>query len=126
MDGDLMFDLNAASWRHGHADEEAFVEALAHRLEKSLADLVRIEREHRLFSKSHQCKRIAVDFDGESFVLERAGGRFVARRAKAVRGVVLSSKELAMKDWLGELSASLNAFARDHEDSHDALKEFLL
>ena len=121
-----MFDLNAAAWRHGHADEEAFVEALADRLEKSLADLVRIEREHRLFSKVHQCKRIAVDFDGETFVLERTGGRFVARRAKAVRGVVLSSRVLPMKDWLGELSASLSAFARDHEDSHDALKEFLL
>ena len=126
MDSDLMFDLNAASWRHGHADEEAFVEALADRLGKSLADLVRVEREHRLFAKTHSCKRITVDFDGESFVLERTGGRFEARKAKTVRGVVLSSKVLPMKEWLGELSAALSAFAREHEDAHDALKEFLL
>lgn len=120
------FDLNAASWRHGHADEATYVEALATRLEKSLVDIVRIERDHHLFAKAHKVVKIEIRFGGEDFVLTQEHGRFVARKAKTVRGVVISSKELSLSQWLEELSSSLADYARDNDEAKRSLTEFLL
>lgn len=126
MGEDILFDLNAASWRHGHADELAYVEALAARLEKSLPDLVRVEREHKLFSKEHPVAKVEVAMEGDTFVLAKEGGRLVARRAKAVRGIVLSTKVVPMMDWLNELSEALNAYVKEHDHARQSLEDFLL
>ena len=126
MADDFQFDLNAASWRHGHADEHAFVEALAERLERSLPGLVRITREHRLFGKSRSCTGIEVSFDGDAYTLVLEGARHVPRRARTVRGIVISSKALTMKEWLEELSAAISAYAREHDEARRALEDFLL
>lgn len=126
MAANQSFDLNAASWRHGHADEATYVEALATRLEKSLPGIVVIERDHRLFAKTHQVKKIEVRFGGEDFVLAQDHSRFVARKAKTVRGVVISSKELPLAQWLEELSVALGEYARDNDEARRTLTEFLL
>lgn len=126
MDDEMLFDLNAASWRHGHADELAFVEVLASRLEKSLPGLAVVEREHRLFSKAHPVTKIEVRFDQETYLLALEGGRPVGRRAKAVRGIVLSTQTLPMKEWLEEFSRALSRYARENEDARRSLEEFLL
>jgi hypothetical protein len=120
------FDLNAASWRHGHADEHAFVEALAERLTKSLPDLVTVERDHKMFAKTHNITRIQVTFSGETFSLSHQSGRYVAQKAKSVHGVVLSTKQLNMKEWLDELSTELSNYAREHESERESLEDFLL
>lgn len=127
MDDSMLFDLNAASWRHGHADEVAFVEALATRLEKSLLGLVEVERDHKLFAKSHHVVKIQVHMDTETFVLElENSGRFASHKAKAVRGVVLSKHAVPLKEWLAELSEALNRYAHENEEARQSLEEFLL
>jgi len=123
---DLSFDLHAATWRHGHADEATYVEALATRLEQALPGLAQVAREHKLFAKSHRVVKIELDLDGDTFVLVEEHGKYVARKSKAVRGIVLSSKVITLGEWLQELSVSLEAYAREHTDSRHTLEEFLL
>lgn len=120
------FDLGAASWRHAHTDEVSFVEALADRLERSLPGLVQVERDHKLFAKVHRVVRLAVGFDGDTYILQEAHGRFEARRAKAVGGIVISSKVVPMSEWLSGLSAHVSAYARANENARRALEDFLL
>ncbi|MCY0875524.1 MAG: hypothetical protein OWT28_04540 [Firmicutes bacterium] len=126
MADDQSFDLNAATWRHGHADEATYVEALAMRLEKSLPGIAVIERDRRLFSKTHKVTKIEVRFGAEDYVLTQEHTRYVARLAKTVRGIVLSSQELPLSEWLQELSAALADYARQNDEARRTLMEFLL
>ena len=48
-----------------------------------------------------------------------------ARRAKAVRGVVLKSEELSLDDWLGALARDLAEEAQTNERAQVALQELL-
>ncbi len=123
---DLQFDLSAASWRHDARDESAFLEALAQRLDKSLPGLVKIERERKLFSRQHPVVGLEVTLGESSYQLVKEGVSLSAKRAKVVRGIVLSTKVLPFKEWLADLSASLDAYAREHEDARQALEDFLL
>jgi hypothetical protein len=120
------FDLGAATWRHAHADEGAFVEALADRLLKSLPDLVRVERDHRLFTKTHHIVLIEVCLEGDTYILQSDGRRFQTRKAKQVGGIAISTKAMQMAEWLSELSSSIIAYAHAHEDARRALEDFLL
>lgn len=126
MGDDLLFDLSAASWRHGHADEQAYIEALAVRLEKSLPGLVHIERDRRWLAKTHHVIKIEVLLEGERYTLTAEAGRFVARKSKSVRDIVISSKELSLQEWLQELSQALSEYAHQHEDAQRSLEDFLL
>ncbi len=126
MPDDLTFDLNSASWRHAVGDETMFVEALADRLQKSLPGLVEVSRDHRLFAKTHHVEKIMVTLGDNAYILLSEGQRFVTRRAKVVRGVVLSSKEIPMTEWLTELSSMLGEYAKEHHDARRALEDFLL
>jgi len=123
---EFSFDLSAASWRHGHADEATYVEALAMRLEKSLPGLVQVQRDHHLFAKTHKIVLIEARLSDSVFSLKEERGRFVAQRAKSVRGIVISTKELQLDEWLQELSVALSSYAREHAEAHRALDEFLL
>ena len=126
MSDEGAFDLNAANWRHAHMDEQTFVEALADRLSKSLPSLVRVERDHHLFSKTHHVTKIELVMGERTYILISEGGRLVTRHAKAVRGVTLSSREIPMDEWLSDLSEALNEYVKMHEDGRHALEDFLL
>ncbi|PWI58069.1 hypothetical protein [Sulfoacidibacillus thermotolerans] len=126
MEDDLQFDLNAASWRHNHEDELAYIEALATRLERSLPDLVVVTRDRKWFSKVHHVVKIELSLGSDTFLLAREGARFLARKAKVVRGIALSSEVMSLKEWLDELSRALSRFANEHEETRQTLEDFLL
>lgn len=126
MEDDLQFDLNSASWRHSHDDELAYIEALAVRLEQSLPDLVVVTRQKKLFSKVHHVAKIELQLGTDSYILTLDGARIVAAKAKAVRGIVLSSEALTMKAWLDEVSRAIGVYASEHEETRQSLEDFLL
>ena len=123
---EFSFDLSAATWRHSHEDEKAYVEALAERLEKSIPDLVRIKREHKWFSKAQAIKEMEVILDDQSFTLTFENDRFIPRVAKSVRGVVLSRKAVGMQEWLENLSQVLSEVARANQSMRKSMEDFLL
>ncbi len=126
MENDLQFDLNAASWRHNHDDELAYIEALAVRLEKSLPDVVVVTRNRKLFSKVQHVVKIELQLGADTFIVTLDGAKIVARKAKTVRGIVLSSEVLSVKEWLHELSQSIGVYANEHEETRQSLEDFLL
>ncbi len=123
---DMFFDLKAASWRHDSQDELAFFEALAQRLDKSLPGLVTIVRERKLFSHEHPIVKLEVMMAERSYQVIREGHTLMAKRARIVRGIAISTLDMSFSDWLAELSATLDAYAKEHEQSRQSLEDFLL
>jgi hypothetical protein len=120
------FDLDAAVLRRSETDLRAFMAALAVRLEGALPQRVSVSR-----------RRVGL-FSGETFVaglvlmgesarydinIDRGGVR--SQKAKLVRGVVISSHDLPLAEWLGELKAEVARLAGQAGDSTGVLHDFL-
>jgi hypothetical protein len=118
------FDLLAASLRADATDLEAFVEALATKLEASFPGLVRVERKGGLLSKK-RVERLAVALGDHSFELERDGGSVSCRRRNVVRGIALKNEELGVERWIDDLSAELLRAANESERGRLALQRLL-
>ncbi len=123
---DMVFDLKAASWRHDIQDELAFFEALAQRLDKSLPGLVTIVRERKLFSHEHPIIKLEVMMADRSYQVIREGHSLLAKRARIVRGIAISTTDMSFSDWLAELSVILAAYAKEHEQNRQSMEDFLL
>jgi hypothetical protein len=120
------FDLDAAVLRRSETDLQAFMEALAVRLEGALPGRVKVERrKDGLFSKTSHVASIA--FEGEKAVYELTFGRagLSAARAKQVRGVVISSSTIDPAQWLGEVRQEVATLAGQASSAGDTLHDFL-
>ena len=121
------FDLAAASERRAGVDARAFAEALAARLEPALPGRVTVERRRDgLFSSARHVSAIRVRFEDATLELSFEGGQPVARCAKAVRGVTLSTREMTVPEWLADLGARARALGEGAEAGRAALDDFLL
>ena len=88
-------DLHAAFIRRAAADQGAFVEALAARLEQALPGLVRIERKRNgLFSKAAHVRTISIDAGDTQYVLEQDQGMLRAMCTHVAQGVILKRETL--------------------------------
>lgn len=121
------FDLLAASLRSSGSDLDVFVEVLADKLEQALPGRVVVERRGlRRFSKERRVARIAVALgDNRYTVVVVRPGVLETRCAKAVRGVVLKTEELALDGWLEALGRELAVEAEASEQSRAALDQLL-
>lgn len=126
MDDELTFDLSAASWRRSMADEKAFVQALAVRLEQALPGMARVERKHHWFSKEETVEWVEVVFESVVFRLDYDQRHGVTtEKSKVVRGIRLKTEALSFEDWLTALSEELRDYAVLHTNARDALERFL-
>ena len=125
MSADADFDLVAAALRADLNDLDAFVEALATKLEVSFPDAVRIDRKGGLLGGRKRVQRVAVQLGGDSFELERDGGSVICRRRAVVRGIALKTEELELERWLDEVSAALVASADEAGRGRAALEKLL-
>lgn len=125
---DLSFDLSAARWRRNASDERAFIEALAVRLEQALPGMVTITRHFALFAKDKPLHSLTVRLGDVEYALvqEKAAGSILTTKGKVVRGVRLKSEELPFVEWLNHLSTDLEQYSNEHQDTRQALEEFLL
>jgi hypothetical protein len=123
--GDIDVELVAASLRASSGDLTTFVEVLADKLEGALPGRVQVERRAtRFLGREKRVDRIQCQFGEQRYTLSTRDG-IEARRAKAVRGVVLKSEELSLDEWLGALAYDLAAEARTNEQSQLALQQLL-
>ncbi len=120
------FDLDAAGIRRALTDLRAFMEALAARLQGALPDRVTVDRRRDgLLSRSSHVHEIILRGDGTEYRLRFDKGTLTATKAKAVRGVVISTNEEPVPQWLGEVRAEVAAVAGAMGSASDVLHDFL-
>jgi hypothetical protein len=119
------FDMVAAGLRADATDLNAFVEALAVKLEGALPGRVTIARQGGLFSRSKGVREISVDMGDSRYSLVSNGGRIETTRRNEVRGIAIKSEPLELDEWIAALSRELEAAARESADGRQALERLL-
>ena len=120
------FELVAASLRSAGGDLDAFVEVLATKLELALPGRVKVERQSvRFLGKQKRVRRLECDLGGRRYLLAADTGAVEARRAEAVRGIVLKSERLPIDAWIDSLAQDLTEQAQANEQSRAALETLL-
>ena len=120
------FDLVAASLRADSSDLAAFVEALGAKLSASFPGRVTVERKGGRLSRGPKPVRlIALPLGDSVFELRHDAGRVTCSRKAVVRGIALRTEELALGDWIDELSRALVAEASSSEQGRAALAQLL-
>jgi hypothetical protein len=120
------FDLVAASLRADTTDLNAFVEALAIKLEGALPGAVKIDRRGGgLLSREKHVRRISIGMDESRYDLERVGESIQTSRCSEVRGIVIKSERLGLDEWIDALSRELMTRAQQSERSMLALQKLL-
>jgi hypothetical protein len=120
------FDLVAASLRADTTDLNAFVEALAVKLEGALPDSVKVDRKGGgLLSRVKRVRRISIGVDEARYDLERVGESIQTSRCNEVRGIVIKSERLGLDEWIDALSRELMQRAQQSERSMLALQRLL-
>ena len=121
--GDL--DLVAASLRADAGDLDAFVEALAVKLEGALPDQVEVERGGGRFGGRKRVRRIEVTLGDQRYEAEPDHGRVTCRRRSVVRGIALKTQDLDLDAWIAALSQDLVEEADRSERGRLALARLL-
>jgi hypothetical protein len=125
MAGEPDIDLVAASLRADAADLEAFVEALATKLEAALPDQVQVERRGGLLGGNKRVRRIEVTVGDQRYEAEHERERLTCRRRSVVRGIALKTQELDLDAWIAALSQDLLEESERSERGRQALARLL-
>ena len=125
MGGSDDLDLLAASLRADAGDVDAFVEALAVKLEEALPGQVEVERRGGLLGGGKRVRRIEVTLGDQRYELEAERGRVTCRRRSVVRGIALKTQELDLDAWIAALSQDLVEEAERSERGRQALARLL-
>jgi hypothetical protein len=125
MAGPEDLDLLAASLRADAGDLDAFVAALAVKLEGALPDQVEVERGGSLFGGRKRVRRIEVTLGDQRYEAEPDHGRVTCRRRSVVRGIALKTQELDLDAWIAALSQDLVEEADRSERGRQALARLL-
>jgi hypothetical protein len=121
------FDLLAASMRADARDLDAFLEALAVRLEEGFPESVAVERKGGgLLARKRRVQDLNVVLNDRHFGLTREdGGRVVARVRTVVRGIALKTEEPGLDGWIDELTQALVAEAGRTGRGREALERLI-
>ena len=125
MAGSDDLDLLAASLRADAGDVDAFVEALAVKLEAALPGQAEVERRGGLLGGRKRVRRIEVTLGDQRYELEAERGRVTCRRRSVVRGIALKTQELDLDAWIAALSQDLVEEAERSERGRQALARLL-
>jgi hypothetical protein len=123
--GMLGASLAAELGREYSGDRELFLSLLVDALESAAGERLKVERGGWL-RRDGPVRRVRLDLDDYHFGLEVGrGGVLRPTRSRVVRGIALSTEELAMEEWLQALGAALAEYARTHRAALEALKRRL-
>jgi hypothetical protein len=118
-------ELLAASLRADARDLDAFVEALATKLEAAFPDRVEVERRGALFGGRKRVVRVRATLGDDHFELERGQSRVSCRRRKIVRGITLKNENLTIDEWIDGFSKALLAEASASQRGRESLARLL-
>jgi hypothetical protein len=124
-------DLLAAALRADSADLEVYARVLTASLVDALpAGMVEITHDQsmrdRLAGRPGTVQSLRIGFGEVSLELSRGtAGAPIARAARAVRGVIISSREVTVDEWTHLLADQLAVRARDSAAARTALARLL-
>jgi hypothetical protein len=124
-------DALAAALRADSADLDVYARVLTTSLAQALPEgMVGVERERsmgdRMAGRPGTVRSLRVDTGETTLELARGrGGVPVARIARSVRGVVISSKEVPVETWVQALADHLAVRARESSAAREALARLL-
>jgi hypothetical protein len=123
------FDMVAASIRADAADTDTFFRVLVAKLRDALGDRVTVSRAGGLIKRDRPVTGVSMDLthSGEGMVLaaERDRGDISCTVVRRVRGIALSTKQVAMQEWIEQLVAALAEEAKRSEQTSRALNGLL-
>lgn len=122
----LDLDLLTASLRADTADLQAFVEALAIKLEGVLPGRVRVDRRRGGLRGPKMVRRIAIDAGDRRLELLSDDGSIETRGSRLSGGIVLRTELLDIDAWLAAVSEALAAEAGRSEKTRQALERLLI
>ena len=121
----------AAALRADSADLEVYSRVLTTSLSEALpAGMVEVQRDQtmrdRMAGRPGVVRTLRIGFGEVSLELSRgSAGAPVARAARAVRGVVISSREISIDEWTRLLADQLAERAKDSAAARTALARLL-
>ena len=122
----MQVELYAASLRADYTDVGAFLEALAVKFEGALPSHTRVTRHTSLFSRERPVKEVVVTLGEFQYRMgKERQGPLLAQRSHFVRGIVLSSEQIPVEQWIEEVAQALAQFAAHNQQAHMALSRFL-
>ena len=117
------FELLAASLRADARDLDVFFDALATKLAAAFPESTKVERDG--FRGRGPVRAVEVELGERRYAVERAAGGTKTTRATSVRGIVLKNEQLALDEWIDELSRDLAETAERTERGRVALERML-
>jgi hypothetical protein len=124
-------DALAAALRADSADLDVYARVLTTSLADALpVGMIELERDQsmrdRLAGRPGEVRKLRIGFGEVSLELDRGkAGVPVARAARAVRGVVISSREITVEEWTRLLADQLAVRAKDSAEARAALAKLL-
>jgi hypothetical protein len=124
-------DALAAALRADSADLDVYARVLTTSLADALpAGMLEVERDQsmrdRLAGRPGEVRTLRIGFGEVSLELDRGkAGAPVARAARSVRGVVISSREITVEEWTRLLADQLAVRAKDSAQARAALARLL-
>lgn len=123
----MQVELYAASLRSDYSDAGAFLEALAAKFEGALPTHTKVTRRSSLFSRERPIQQIAVTLGEFQYRIgKERSGPLLAQRSHFVRGIVLSSEQIPVEQWIEEVAEALAQLAAHNQQAHMALSRFLI
>ena len=120
------FDIDAAILRKSEADLRTFMAALAVRLEGALPGRVKTDRKRDgLFSSTSHVVKIEITTDTAAYTISLESSGVKTSRAKAVRGVTISSTSIPVTEWMSEVRTAVAKLSGDAGDASDVIGNFL-
>lgn len=126
--GEVDLDQLSAAIRADASDTDSFFRVLATKLADALGERVVIKREGGLFKRDKPAVGIRIDLaSGAGLVLEanRKSGGIDCVVSRPVRGIVVSSKQVSLPEWVDSLAKALADEARQSEQTWAALHGLL-
>jgi hypothetical protein len=125
MDDDPTFDLVAASLRADTSDLAAYSEALAVKLEGALPGKVKVRRGGGFMGRANRVEEIVVQTPDAALRMRCDGGSLQTSRDVSSGGIVLKHQEIALDEWIDEVSRAATAMAAASEQARLALERML-
>jgi hypothetical protein len=120
--------LSAALERTYRSDQRGFLNSFARLAEGVMPDVTEVTTKAKhLFSSEKTVTAIAITLDTDIYVLAFAGDHhpLKAQRLKIVKGITLKTDDIPVSEWLNRLSEELHTRAKESEEAHFAMANFL-
>jgi len=120
----LELDILAGSLRADTGDLKAFVEILAKKLDDAFPNRVQIQRKG-MPGRPRPVVHLELTLGESRFELDNDKGQVATRQRRLVRGIALSTDELALDAWIDQLSEALIDEAGRSQADRIALERML-